>query len=204
MYKHKNGIILHKITQEDLNNLYHHKLTSWWGTHTIPLINYDDQTHWFENLQKSKTDLCLAARTDALSAGYVLVSNIDWLQRKCSVSAGIFNFGKEQKENVFVAGIDFIFEMLNMHRIEAEVLETNLPAQKLEIDLLQFRIEGLKREAVYKCGKYYNSLVLGMLRSEWRARSPNSCNQNFSHEVASQMIEESRKKYENPYSPPLL
>jgi RimJ/RimL family protein N-acetyltransferase len=124
--------------------------------------------------------------------GYVYYSNINHLNRTLSVSASIAKSYRDPDFNkdFFRAGIDFAFEILNVHRVEAEVLECNLPAQKLEIEFLGFKVEGVKRDAVYKSGKYYNSLVLGMLRSEWDRQD---CNINFNHSTAKKMVDGSRK-----------
>ena len=43
MYKHKNGITLIKITQQDLPLLLNLKNESWFGTHNISFVNEYDQ-----------------------------------------------------------------------------------------------------------------------------------------------------------------
>lgn len=105
-------------------------------------------------------------------AGVGLYTDIDWISRSLKISGSVL---KEKRGGniprlIFGAGLDFAFEMLNMRRVEAECLSCNLGARQLEIDYLGFTLEGRKREAVYKCGKYYDSLVLGMLREEWEQR----------------------------------
>jgi RimJ/RimL family protein N-acetyltransferase len=141
--------------------------------------------------------LCMIGETkydsNSIRTGYVYYSNINHLNRTLSVSASIDKSRRtpDYNKDFFRTGIDFAFEILNVNRVEAEVLECNLPAQKLEIEFLGFKVEGVKRDAVYKSGKYYNSLVLGMLRSEWDRQN---CNTNFDHEIATRMVNESRKK----------
>jgi RimJ/RimL family protein N-acetyltransferase len=92
------------------------------------------------------------------------------------------------------AQIDFAFEYFNLHRLEAEVLELNVVAQVYEIDYLGFKIEGRRRQAVYKLGSYYDSLVIGMLREEW-GRDEDQLNQNLNKAAAQRWINRSRKKF---------
>lgn len=133
--------------------------------------------------------------------GVVLYSEIDPISRVMSISGSVYKDQRSEINNkdLFDCGLDFAFEILNAYRVEAEVLECNLPAQQLEIDHLGFRIEGVKRQSVYKSGKYYNSLVLGLLREEWEIQrfngySDKSCNLNFDHELAEKLIKQSRKE----------
>ena len=57
----------------------------------------------------------------------------------------------------------------------------------------QTKIKALKRKYVYKCGRYYDSLVLGMLREEWSnsdrvKKYGDSCNENFSHDKFNKLM----------------
>lgn len=184
MYCHKSGIVLRKIEKSDLADLLKMKQESWWGTHKTSIINYDDQSRWYENIPSNQ--LFLIGEIDK-PVGVAVYTGIDWINRCLNISGSVY---KEHRSTCaysgFCAGLDFAFEMLNMHRVEAEVLEYHLTAQKLEIDILGMKVEGRKRKSVYKCGKYYDSIMLGMLRSEWEQHPRvlqygDSCNKNFSH-----------------------
>lgn len=155
-----------------------------------------DQRNWFESVSNSKTDLVLMADLNGTAIGVCVMSKINWMDRSLSISGSIYrSFRKAQfVRPAFCAGLDFAFEMLNMHRVEAEVLEYNIPARQLEIDMLGFKVEGRRREAVWKCGKPYDSLVLGILRSEWEAQERvkaygGTCNKTFDHAFCEKAIE---------------
>jgi hypothetical protein len=80
-----------------------------------------------------------------------------------------------------------------MHRLNAEVLETNFASYKLQL-LQGFKEEGRKRQAVFKSGKYYDSIIMGMLREDWekhpRILSYNGVsNLNFNIDKAKKSIE---------------
>jgi hypothetical protein len=60
--------------------------------------------------------------------------------------------------------------MLNLQRLNAEVMQYNAAAFTIDVEHLGFKVEGIKRKAVYKCGQYYDSILLGLLREEWETQ----------------------------------
>ena len=90
-----------------------------------------------------------------------------------------------------------------MRRIGAEVLEYHIAAQKLEISHLGFKVEGRRRKAVYKCGKYYDSICLGLLRDEWereervKAYGEDGCNMSFNSIRANRFAEKFSQSLED-------
>lgn len=74
--------------------------------------------------------------------------------------------GKGYGKNALKKLLDYGFNELNLHRIYAFYLDSNEKAYSLYEDL-GFKKEGLLRENVFKNGKYYNSIVIGLLRNEY-------------------------------------
>lgn len=187
MYSHKEGIIFRKLERTDLCDLLYLKNESWWGTHSTQILNSDDQNKWFDSIPKNQLFLIGESLSNiGTPIGVAVYTNIDWINRSLYISGSLFKkFRGQFSYTSFCAGLDFAFEMLNMNRVEAEVLEYHATARFLEINKLGFIVEGTKRQAVYKCGKYYNSLCLGMLREDWTKSDRvlgygDSCNLNFS------------------------
>lgn len=60
------------------------------------------------------------------------------------------------------------FETLNLHRIKLRVFEFNERAIKV-YRRLGFVEEGRLRQESYQAGRYWDTLVMGLLRSEWEA-----------------------------------
>ena len=165
MYKHKSGIRFRKVDESHLEELLKIKEETWWGTHSYPLINPSDQKRWFQNLNQNNFVMVGLKKEDFV--GFGVYSSINWMARTCDISGTLSTETKTSGRDLFACGTDFAFEVLNMHRLNAEVLECNLPAFKIETEFLEFKVEGRKRQAVYKSGKYYDSLVLGLLREDW-------------------------------------
>jgi RimJ/RimL family protein N-acetyltransferase len=193
MYDHKDGITLRKIEKIDLPDLLKLKNESWWGTHNTSIINFDDQVNWYNNIPNDQ--LFLIGETAKSSVGVAAYTKIDWISRTLHISGSVFKNHRNQFSQAgFCAGLDFAFEILNMRRVEAEVLEYHIPARILEVDVLGFTIEGRKRKAVYKAGRYYDSIMLGLLRSEWQNQARvkdygDACNLNFSHDKFKKLMQ---------------
>lgn len=197
MYLHKSGVSLRKIDRSDLQDLLKLKQESWWGTHGTLIANIEDQNRWYE----TTNDLFLMLMKGEEKIGFAGFTNIDWFARKASVTGSLFRTATKRDAAVsrdcWCSGFDFAFEILNLRRLEVEVVEYNLPSQKLNIGLMGMRVEGVKRESVYKSGRYYNSLVLGLLRDEW-VNSPRvleyggSCNQTIDHSLLEKLVKRSR------------
>lgn len=202
MYTHKSGIRLRKIERSDLKSLLDLKRESWWGTHNTTFVNMDDQQRWYESLGCG-TLVVIAEWTtshvvepERVPIGVALYTDIDWIGRSLRISGSVYKDSRKPEivKAGFAAGLDYAFEILNMRRVEAEVLETNIPAQKMEIGYLGFKVEGRRRKAVYKCGGYYDSIMLGMMREEWQSHPRvmgygDSCNEDFSPLTAQKLAD---------------
>ncbi len=193
MYDHKSGIQLRKVTKEDLPELLALKNESWWGTHGTLIANPDDQLQWYETF--SDRELCVIGMKDSAPVGVGYYSNIDWVNQTMSVSGSMFKASRTAPliSASYAAGLDFVFEILNMFRVNAEVLECNVVAQRIHIQHLGFKVEGCRRKAVYKSGRYYDSILLGLLREEWEQQDRvksygGSCNTNFDHDFVAKMM----------------
>ena len=197
IYGHKNGCAFRKLGRSDLDYLLMLKDSSWGTTHKTAIINKEDQNKWFDALPASslylicehrvgvfKNDYYICNVSFPSKVGLLTLSNIDQIARTASIGG---NIDPEWRGTPWVkwaweAGTDFAFEMLNLNRLDAEVVEYNFAALKLDLDI-GYRIEGKRRQAVHKCGKYYDSVMLGLLREEWkqteRVQKLGVCNINF-------------------------
>jgi RimJ/RimL family protein N-acetyltransferase len=65
--------------------------------------------------------------------------------------------------------LDHAFATLNLNRVWLQVIEFNARAVR-SYEKLGFKHEGRLRQHMYREGKYWDSLVMGILRSEWGER----------------------------------
>jgi hypothetical protein len=163
MYKHKNTTILKKLERTDLPMLKELKDESWFGTHTTAIVNMDDQIKWFESLSNSSLILVVNG-----NVGLIKITQIDWMNRRCYFAYDVFSKyrGKGYGKKIVEAGVDFIFEILNMNRIECEVLANNLASLKC-IRSVGFKEDGIKEKCIFKCGRWIDNVLFGLPQMDW-------------------------------------
>jgi len=169
-YHHKDGLSFRHLEEQDLELLMELRTNSWVSTHSITVPTQSQQLRWFAELQNSSNKMVLIAEdADQVPLGIATYYDIDHFNKNLLIGGHVFDKYRRQGFTTkgWVAGLDFAFEMLGMHRVYAEVLESNFAALKLDLKLLDMRQEGVKRQHVYKCGKWLDSIVLGLLREEW-------------------------------------
>jgi RimJ/RimL family protein N-acetyltransferase len=167
MYTHENGITLLKLSAEHLPILTQLKNESWFGTHNVVFVTPEDQMRWYESINAHTTRIFIVYLRDMAIGTYKLF-NIDWVNRKYDMSYDIIRQyrGNGYSKLLIQAGLDFSFNILNMNRIDAEVIETNHISKQVLLKA-GFKQEGVKRECIYRDGKYIDSYVLGMTCADW-------------------------------------
>ena len=195
LYHHKNGVMFKKVDTEDLDLLLDLKNESWAGTHSTQTLNSINQEDWFEKISRDHDCLYLMAYLNTIKTektvydariGTFKLTYINWINSVVNVGHDVFKpyRGKGYGGLVFNAGIDFCFEILNIHRVECEVIENNY-ASKLSVEKGGLVVEGVKKESVFKNGAYLNSFVMGLTVSDWKkleriVEYGNSCNLSYS------------------------
>lgn len=168
-------VIFRKLQRDDLPTLMELKQESWGTTHHVTIANMEDQERWFDSLDKNvhtPRNLMLMAYSPKVVSpfGIYKISEIDWVNGSCFAAWDIFKEfrGKKLGKPIVTAGTAFCFLVLNLRRVECEILETNIASQKCA-EAAGFQCEGLKRESVAKLGKYLNSGVYGVLERDFAA-----------------------------------
>lgn len=100
--------------------------------------------------------------------GVVGLKSIKWFNRKSEIL--VFLKREFQKQGIGNSAlselIDYVFNVMNFHRLEAEIFSYNKSAIAL-FEKLGFVREGILREARYLDGKYYDIFRYGLLRHEY-------------------------------------
>ena len=92
--------------------------------------------------------------SDSAEVGYVL--NPDY-------------WGKGIAPEALTRVLEFGFDDLGLHRIEAKFMEENDRSRRV-MEKVGMRFEGVLREAMYVKGNYVNIGICSILESEWRAK----------------------------------
>jgi len=104
--------------------------------------------------------------------GYITLANIIWSNRTAGLGVYIGEleqFGKGWGSEAISLLLDYAFDELNLHRVHLEVVGYNQRAIRT-YRKLGFVQEGTLRQHGERNGRRYDTLLFGVLASEWRER----------------------------------
>ena len=128
------------------------------------------QKKWMETHYNDQDALRFVIDTKEDGAvGVLILADIDWKNRRASVGAKLASIGNRSKgygTDALMAVMRYAFDELGLHRLDASRLATN-QASARALAKCGFVEEGLKREYIYKGGKYQDLVELGILAHEY-------------------------------------
>ena len=110
------------------------------------------------------------ARADEIPEKYrdTVKKGLDWLASKQS-DKGSWGQGYGTEATRLV--VQHAFATLNLNRVWLEVYEYN-PRGLRAYEKVGFRKEGVKRQDNYRAGRYWDTIVMAILREEWDLNQP--------------------------------
>lgn len=138
------------------------------GTKYFVSEAYEKQ--WIENTILNSKDVKLAVCLDENDKhiGNVYMTNINEINRSCVSHVLIGEkeyWGHGYAREALLLAIDYMFNERNIHRIQANVLVSNVASLKMH-EKCGYKLEGTLREAVYKNGKYQDQYVLALVKNK--------------------------------------
>ena len=148
-------------------------------------ISKKNQIEWFKNEHNTFTNIryIIANKDNDEAIGMIGLYNIDWKNGVVpSFGLKIFNTNNLKRGFAFDALITllkYVFFELRLNRVEYQTLYFNKSALNV-CEKAGFKIEGEKREAVYKNGKFNNVIIGACLKSDFENNLKEfSYNKNF-------------------------
>lgn len=127
------------------------------------LLNMVNQRDWFDYISRSHKVEMFGIEVDEALAGVCGLCNIDWVNRSAEVS--LYAQDPDATHRALELLKEKAFDEFNLHRLWVEIYEFHTT----KIALLEengYTLEGKLRAAVFKKGRYYDSLIYGLLRGE--------------------------------------
>lgn len=114
----------------------------------------------------------IALRNDEHVIGSLTLFHPDFTHRRVEIgyALGRAYWGKGYMREALTAVIDYAFNTLNFHRIEADVDPRNAASVRA-LERLGFQREGYLRERWQVNGEIQDALFFGLLRPDWQAAS---------------------------------
>ena len=136
-------------------------------------VSMQAQRKWFEtNASATDRNVKMIIEYDKKPVGYTNILNIDWKNRVAHTGIKIFSTEYRNRglgRDSVMAIMRFAFEELNLNRLEGYIIEYNKPSYALYVEKCGWKVEGRKREFVYKNGKYHDLIMVGILKSDYEA-----------------------------------
>ena len=131
--------------------------------HDSTLFTIENVINWYKNL-KVPYYIVFNEKT---KIGYFRLSNYSPINKNIYIGMDLHeNFrGNGFAFESYCKFIPFILNKYNLNKISLEVLSTNIRAQHL-YNKLGFSCEGIKRQEVFKNGKYIDSIIMSLLKEE--------------------------------------
>lgn len=138
--------------------------------HDSRTFTLEETTNWF----KSTKPKFWIIWYNGNRIGYFRTSNYSEINRNIYIGADLHKDfrGKGLAYESYCKFMPILFKELNLHKISLEVLETNIRAINL-YKKLGFKVEGIKREEVFKNNVWINSIIMSILKDEWVKKTNN-------------------------------
>ena len=142
-----------------------------WVDHTLSVEN--SKTYIKECRKQFKSDsgysLCIFYRQNIVGA--ISSHSID--QIDCKTEIGYWLAEDQQGKGIMrrscLALMTYLFETLQLHRIEIRIVFNNLTSQRIP-EKLGFTKEGILRESAYINDKFHDVLIYGLLASDFNKK----------------------------------
>lgn len=134
----------------------------------------NDLVEWIEHHRKTRTDLVwIIADAEDNCVGHCGLYQIDFRNGTAETAICIAPEGIRSKglgSGIVQAIVNYAFQHMNLRRISARYLETNLRSAQTA-EKIGFVREGVDREAEYRDGNYVNMIRMALLKNEWKPES---------------------------------
>ncbi len=166
-------LVLRSIVPEDLENVYkglsHPDVIKYYGVNYSTLESTKEQMQWFQDLEKNETGIWLAicSKKDLAFLGATGLNNLIKIHRKAELGFWLFPefWNKGIISEAVPVLLDYAFNDLKLHRIEAVVETGNFPSAKV-LKKLGFKHEGRMVDCEIKNGKFISHDFFALLNSE--------------------------------------
>ncbi len=135
----------------------------------LPISLFQEEQWYMNNIcRKDFHKYVIETPKDGV-VGLISMEDIDWKNRSFQVPVKLM----EEKNGMVGVGIDahiamlrYAFDEMQMYRAWGTTLEYNQASLNMQ-KLCGYTVEGRKRRAVYKGGKYHDLILTSLLRDEY-------------------------------------
>lgn len=135
----------------------------------FPISDFS-QKKWLENNYKDTNNFRFIIESDEDGViGVATLTNIDWKNRSATHGIKLAKVGKRSKglgTDSNMAILKYAFDELGLNRLDASWLTENVISRQMFMKCGWVE-EGIKRNCIYKAGKFHDLIVGGILADEY-------------------------------------
>lgn len=161
---------LRQITTDDLDNIFrglsHPQVIKYYGINYATREETREQIQWYYNLEKSGTGIwwAIILTETGVFCGAIGFNNLEKEHKKAELGFWLLPdfWGKGYIREALKPVLDYAFQKLELHRIEAYVETENKSSQKT-LQKMDFQQEGVLRDMEIKNGRFISVVVYARL-----------------------------------------
>ena len=135
--------------------------------YTEHIISSSEHMEWINSLKKNKRKIAFAILVNDQAVGLISLNDIDELHLKADLGFYLDKAFRIISASVEFAIISFVFDKLQLEKLNCEVLENNNNAIKMHHNL-GFSDEGFRAENIQKEGERIGVHYLGLTKANWK------------------------------------
>ena len=136
---------------------------------TLPQTERQEE-EWFNKLGADDKNIVLGIETrEGVLIGSMGIHQINWRDRICTTGALIGEkeyWGKGYGTDAKMVILDYIFNVLNLRKVCSAVIAYNKRSLHYSLHC-GYQIEGKRRRHIFKKGRYWDLIELGLFKEEW-------------------------------------
>lgn len=135
---------------------------------TLPISKRDEE-NWYASFHNTNNEIRYIVEFEGSPVGLTGVASIDWKNGSFKTSGIRISPDVQTKglaTDAYMTMHKFLFLEFRLHRANASTLEFNRASLRM-MEKCGYKVEGLQRDAVYKNGRYYNVVTLGLLKDDY-------------------------------------
>lgn len=159
-----------ELLRQALNDPEMEKVVVGWA---LP-ISKKHQMDWFQNEKNSLNNIrfIISRKEDNKALGMISLNEIDYKNGTAVYGIKIFYINNRKQGfayDALMVLLKYAFFELRLNRIQSDFLSYNIDSIKLA-EKCGFKMEGIKRGAVYKNGKFNDVVIGGCLKSDYEEK----------------------------------
>ena len=166
------NVFLRPFLRKDINKKYlkhiNSKINFFLETGKIPINEIDLINYYNENKKSNNSILFAVINKNGTHIGNCSISNIDWINRRCSYGRLIWG---EKKKNGIGSEIlkllqNYIFNTLNLNSMYTGVVSKNTASIKSNLKC-GMKIAGKYEESFFRDNRYYDTILFSLTKKQY-------------------------------------